>query len=138
MNKSFKFTILRIWGNKLIAFSILTYLFLTCGIKVSAQTAYAVLDDTKTVLTFYFNNNKDKFKNSFDIPTVNSSNTDISPEWNSKVTDTETTQKKYQDINTVVFDQSFANFKPTTCYDWFDGMEKLTTIKDIKNLNTEA
>ena len=138
MNKSFKFTILRIWGNKLIAFSILTYLFLTCGIKVSAQTAYAVLDDTKTVLTFYFNNNKDKFKNSFDISTVNSSNTDISPEWNSKVTDTETTQKKYQDINTVVFDQSFANFKPTTCYDWFDGMEKLTTIKDIKNLNTEA
>ena len=49
------------------------------------------------------------------------------PEWS--------TQK--DDINKVVFDASFANARPTSCYKWFDGCANLTDIEGIENLNTE-
>ena len=40
-------------------------------------------------------------------------------------------------INKVVFDASFANARPTSCYMWFDGCSDLTEIEGIANLNTE-
>ena len=40
-------------------------------------------------------------------------------------------------IKTVVFDASFANARPTSCYYWFSGCNNLTEIKGIENLNTE-
>ena len=40
-------------------------------------------------------------------------------------------------IEKVVFDASFANARPTNCYDWFYNCQKLTDIKGIENLNTE-
>ena len=40
-------------------------------------------------------------------------------------------------ITTVVFDESFKDARPTTCYGWFDGCTSLTTINGIENLNTE-
>ena len=40
-------------------------------------------------------------------------------------------------INKVVFDASFANAKPTSCYKWFDKCTSLTEIEGIENLNTE-
>ena len=49
------------------------------------------------------------------------------PEWS--------TQK--EDINKVVFDASFANARPTSCYKWFDMCTSLTEIEGIENLNTE-
>ena len=45
------------------------------------------------------------------------------------------TQK--EKIKTVVFDASFANARPTSCYYWFSGCNNLTEIKGIENLNTE-
>ena len=39
-------------------------------------------------------------------------------------------------INLVVFDASFANAKPTSCYAWFQDFKNLTQIEDIENLNT--
>ena len=45
------------------------------------------------------------------------------------------TQK--EDIKKVVFDASFANARPTSCYYWFCGCSKLTDIEGIENLNTE-
>ena len=39
-------------------------------------------------------------------------------------------------INLVVFDASFANAKPTSCYAWFQDFKNLTQIKGIENLNT--
>ena len=45
------------------------------------------------------------------------------------------TQK--EDIKKVVFDASFANARPTSCYKWFDGCANLTDIEGIENLNTE-
>ena len=40
-------------------------------------------------------------------------------------------------IKTVIFDASFANIRPTSCYRWFDGCKNLTNIEGIENLNTE-
>ena len=45
--------------------------------------------------------------------------------------------KHKKEITKVVFDTSFANAKPTSCYGWFDWCEKLKQIEGIKNLNTE-
>ena len=42
-----------------------------------------------------------------------------------------------KEITKVVFDTSFANAKPTSCYQWFALCENLTQIEGIKNLNTE-
>ena len=42
-----------------------------------------------------------------------------------------------KEITKVVFDTSFANAKPTSCYQWFSLCENLTQIEGIKNLNTE-
>ena len=40
-------------------------------------------------------------------------------------------------INKVVFDASFANARPTSCYLWFANCFYLTEIEGIENLNTE-
>ena len=48
------------------------------------------------------------------------------PEWN--------THK--DSITQVVFDASFANAKPTSCYAWFQDFKNLTQIEGIENLNT--
>lgn len=42
-----------------------------------------------------------------------------------------------REIETVVFDASFANFKPTSCKEWFNHCANLKEIKGIKYLNTE-
>lgn len=54
-----------------------------------------------------------------------------SPEWLGKSTVSK------EEINTVVFDASFAQFKPTSCAKWFAGCAYLTEIKGIEHLNTE-
>ena len=45
--------------------------------------------------------------------------------------------QKKEKIKTVVFDASFANARPTSCYCWFSGCNNLTEIKGIEYLNTE-
>ena len=40
-------------------------------------------------------------------------------------------------INLVVFEPSFANARPTSCYAWFQNFYKLKQIEGIENLNTE-
>ena len=40
-------------------------------------------------------------------------------------------------IKKVVFDASFAEARPTSCYWWFSGCNELTTLEGIENLNTE-
>ena len=44
---------------------------------------------------------------------------------------------KSDSITQVVFDASFANARPTTCFKWFSNFSKLKQIKGIENLNTE-
>ncbi len=40
------------------------------------------------------------------------------------------------EIKTVVFDESFAQVRPTSCYRWFYKFINLTSIEGIENLNT--
>ena len=40
-------------------------------------------------------------------------------------------------ITKVVFDTSFANARPTSCYKWFYWCDKLKQVEGIKNLNTK-
>ena len=40
-------------------------------------------------------------------------------------------------IKKVIFDASFANARPTSCYKWFCGCQDLTNIEGIEYLNTE-
>lgn len=42
-----------------------------------------------------------------------------------------------EEIKKVVFDGSFAEVKPTSCYQWFAGCTNLATIEDFKNLKTD-
>lgn len=42
-----------------------------------------------------------------------------------------------EDIKKVVFDASFADVKPTSCYQWFAGCTNLATIEGFKNLKTD-
>ena len=58
----------------------------------------------------------------YDIP-----DSSRSPEWNSQASS----------ITTVVFDGSFKDARPTTCFRWFYDCTSLTTINGIENLNTE-
>ena len=90
-----------------------------------AQTMYTVFDTETGTLTFKYDNSKPEStepQKVYDVPTSSSR-----PGW--------ITNHQY-DIKTVVFDASFADARPTTCYYWFYKCEKLTNIQSIKNLNT--
>ena len=82
--------------------------------------AYAELNKGTRTLTF--RRGLSKSAGAYDLNVGNNT-----PEWS--------TQK--DDINKVVFDASFANARPTSCYKWFDGCANLTNIEGIENLNTE-
>ena len=42
-----------------------------------------------------------------------------------------------ESVTKVVFDESFKDVRPTSCYRWFFVFTQLTTIEGIENLNTE-
>lgn len=42
-----------------------------------------------------------------------------------------------EDITTVVFDASFSNYRPTSCYRWFLNCFRLTTFEDLTNFITD-
>ena len=81
--------------------------------------ANAVFDGVTKTLTFIYG---PKPEGAYDL-NVESNN----PGWNA--------QK--ENIEKVVFNASFANARPTSCYYWFCGCSKLTDIEGIENLNTE-
>ena len=83
---------------------------------------YAVFDEGTGTLTF-------KWSNSTSIPAgaYELNDGDYFPMWTNHS----------NNINKVVFDASFAKARPTTCYNWFNNFEKLTTIEGIEYLNTE-
>ena len=82
--------------------------------------AYAEFGNATGTLTF--SRGLSKPAGAYDLNVGNNT-----PEWS--------TQK--EDINKVVFDASFANARPTSCYKWFDMCTSLTEIEGIENLNTE-
>ena len=95
-------------------------------IKSLAQNLepYAVLTEDNTVLTFYYDNQKEAREGMSVGPFDSSSNFP----WEGR---------SVNDITSVVFDDSFANctLLTSTAY-WFLGFTNLSTIQGIENLNT--
>ena len=99
-----------------------------CGSHAFAQEAesYAVFDEATNTLTFKRDTNKPDgafaLNEGENLPGWYKANDDGS---NANI------------IKKVVFDASFANARPTSCYEWFFGCTELTTIEGIEYLNTE-
>ena len=89
--------------------------------KAQTLEPYAVFDETTGTLTFKCNDEKPSNAYSLNEDTNE-------PLW--------ITNNKNA-IKTVVFDASFAQARPTTCYSWFRECNSLKEIQGIKNLNTE-
>ena len=94
------------------------------GSETKPKGAYVVYTDADKTLTFKYGEKPTEGEGItvYDIP-VSSSD----PGWNSQASS----------ITTVVFDESFKDIRPTTCFSWFYDCTSLTTINGIKNLNTE-
>ncbi|MBW0022056.1 BspA family leucine-rich repeat surface protein [Segatella copri] len=77
--------------------------------------AYAVFDESTGTLTFKCS------------PSKPEGAYDLNQDWSAIS----------KNIKKVVFDASFANARPTSCYKWFYGCENLTTIEGFEYFNTE-
>ena len=92
---------------------------------LSAQTKpYALWDASQKKLTFYYDYLYDDRSNP--IFFINEGET--TPGWHQA--------EIIYDVNWVIFDKSFANARPSSCYRWFSGMWDLYSIIGIENLNT--
>lgn len=87
-----------------------------------ADQPWAEFDASKGTLTFYYNNKKKATSaKAYDLNEGNNL-----PGWN--------TNTKY--ITRVVFDETFAEARPTSCSSWFMNLSKLTGIDGLEYLNT--
>ncbi len=89
--------------------------------KPSSETPepYAVFDASTKTLTLKYDNYKPA--------TAYSIRTSRNSGWSSR----------YQTIQKIVFDDSFKEYKPTSCAYWFDYCSQITEINGLNNLNTE-
>jgi len=107
-------------------------LFTVSWTSIKAQdtrTAYAALNSDNTVLTFYYDDQKES-RNGMDIgPFTNGLNNNFSSKgWYEK--------EKNPTIKTVVFDSSFANYSPTSTAYWFQTNSSIERFVGWENLNT--
>ncbi|OYP59422.1 hypothetical protein CIK99_02260 [Prevotella sp. P5-92] len=98
-------------------------------ISTWAQVMYTVFNTETKTLTFMYGNKPEgtDTEKVYDVPT-DPTDPKTSPGWLATYNNS---------ITTVVFDESFKNARPTSCYKWFYSCSKLTSIKNIENLNTE-
>jgi len=90
--------------------------------SIKAQEAYVVLNGG--TMTFYYDNQRSSRPGTSYSVTYNTES-DGFPWKNDALS-----------VNRVVFDSSYANARPTFTYSWFSGMENLTSIEGMANLNT--
>ena len=88
--------------------------------------SYAVFDEATNTLTF-----KHDTKKPYGAFALNEG--DNAPGWYKPNDD----GSNANIIKKVAFDASFANARPTSCCEWFNGCTDLTTIEGIEYLNTE-
>ena len=91
--------------------------------KMSAQEAYAVYTSSDKTFTFYYDTMKESRTGTiYDITETGN------PSWfNESFRST---------VTKVVFNSSFASYRPKTTMQWFMSMSNLTTITGIQYLNT--
>ena len=118
------FSTLAVKSHRRSTLWLMLFTLLLLPTRMVAQTdyAYAEFDEGTGTLTF-------KWSNSTSIPTgaYDLNEGDNKPGW----------YDKREKIKTVVFNASFANARPTSCYYWFSGCKNLIDIESIENLNTE-
>ena len=85
--------------------------------QVQEPEPYAVLSQNNTVLTFYYDDQREQ---------RNGLGTESNREW----------REYAEDITTVIFDPSFSSCRPTNTSFWFFGFTNLTSVVGIENLNT--
>ena len=95
-----------------------------CGSHAFAQEAESYAVFTKATNTLRFKHDTNKPNRAFAL-----NDGENAPGWYDKL--------NVNTIEKVIFDASFANARPTSCYKWFDGCKNLTTIEGIEYLNTE-
>ena len=85
--------------------------------------AYANLSSDKTTLTFFYDKSwQTRSGNNYSLNTGSNA-----PAWHSYASS----------VTTVVFNSTFASARPTSCYEWFDGMTNLISITNMSSyLNT--
>ena len=88
--------------------------------------AYAVYTPENTTLTFYYDTERSsRTGTTYSMPSIST----LTPGWYSDGTSANVTQ--------VVFDPSFAGYRPTYTYGWFQIMRKLQTITGMSYLKTD-
>ena len=108
--------------RRIALFPLMLLMLLLLPTRMVAQTAYAYAEFEKSTGTLTFKCGISKPAGAYDINVSNSE-----PGWSA--------QK--ENIQKVVFDSSFANARPTSCYSWFGECLNLTHIEGMENLNTE-
>ena len=86
----------------------------------TSYKAYAEFNNSTGTLTFRYDTSKPE--GVYDLNVGNNK-----PDWYSR----------NDKIKKVIFDASFANARPTSCYSWFRECHNLTHIEGMENLNTE-
>ena len=97
-------------------------IFASAQVQNEELTPYAVLSENNTILTFFYDNDKES-QGGMDIGPFTSAD---ERGWN----------EHCESIGHVKFDGSFANYTPTSTSYWFDGFTNLTQIEGLENLNT--
>ena len=87
--------------------------------NAQGTVGYAKWDELNTTLTFY--GGESVPDGAFALNTGG-----VAPKWSGN-----------SSCTNVVFDESFKDAKPTSCYLWFEGFEQLKVIEGIEYLNTE-
>ena len=101
-----------LWGGELSAYA--------------AKKAWATYDKSVKSLTFYYGE-KNSLSETDAIHEFWLNEGANYPEWTSTLSNS---------IVKVVFDPSFADARPTTCFSWFRNMQNLTSIEGLEYLNT--
>ena len=99
---------------------LLMLLLLPVGMVAQTDYAYVVFEESTGTLTFKCGISKPAGAYDLNVSTS-------TPGWSAQKTN----------IKLVVFDSSFANARPTSCYKWFYDCSNLKAIKGIEYLNTE-
>ncbi|MBQ7512791.1 MAG: BspA family leucine-rich repeat surface protein, partial [Prevotella sp.] len=89
------------------------------------EEAYAALSDNNTVLTFYYDYDKST-RNGMTLAFYAYEPSDRG--WNDNA----------GMITKVVFDESFANYQPTSTANWLSGLSSLTSIEGMSYLKTDS
>ena len=100
-------------------------LFVPVSLHAESEAYVEYSSDTET-LTFRYDDQKasSTATDVYSIPTDATSTS--APDWN----------EVKEDVTKVVFDSSFADYRPVSCCRWFSEMYGLTTIEGMEYLNT--